>query len=402
MTVASRPPKPPTGRAAALVLAHAHLRLGLLALAQTELETLAELGRLDTAGLVDLAEVRWRTGDMTAAGEAAVAALRANDEDPVALLIASEAATANGRPSEARRLALRAMAFATGSIDVIFAGMSRSVAWPPDADEPPPTAPTLFDRPSETIIPDAGDPTARSAAAGSGAVTTGSTVVDPTGPVELGFWDDGEAGGPVAIDLPDPAKELEAGRAALVAGSLDEAALRFGLAVRLAPALAPTVLEVTAGARVPALIIVRGDAYRSTGHEQEAREAYAIAARGGLPERRKRSRGKASKPRRTSSRKSAAAAEPSASGTPDVTEADVITPPDAPSAEPAIDRDVAEGAKATASVEAATETAVDEASVDPLLGSSGTVGADIALDGEPDVEPAPDDRLAGNPDESTT
>ncbi len=306
MTVASRPPKPPTGRAAALVLAHAHLRLGLLALAQTELETLAGLGRLDTAGLVDLAEVRWRIGDMTGAGEAAVAALRANEEDPVALLIASEAATANGRPSEARRLALRAMAFATGSIDVIFAGMPRSVAWPPDADEPPPTAPTLFDRPVETIIPDAGNGAAQPAATGAGAASPGSNASDPTGPVELGFWDDGEAGGPAAIDVPDPAKELAAGRAALVAGALDEAALRFGLAVRLAPALAPTVLEVTAGARVPALIVVRGDAYRSTGHEQEAREAYAIAARGGLPERRKRSRGKA-KARAGASKKSVVA-----------------------------------------------------------------------------------------------
>jgi hypothetical protein len=38
------------------------------------------------------------------------------------------------------------MACATGSIDAIFAGMPRSAAWPPDADEPPPTAPTLFDR----------------------------------------------------------------------------------------------------------------------------------------------------------------------------------------------------------------------------------------------------------------
>ena len=62
-------------RAIELVLAHMHLRLASLALARVELETLAGLGGLDTQGLVDLAEVRWRTGDLVGAGEAAAAAL---------------------------------------------------------------------------------------------------------------------------------------------------------------------------------------------------------------------------------------------------------------------------------------------------------------------------------------
>ena len=77
---------------------------------------------------------------------------------------------------------------------------------------------------------------------------------------------------------------------ALVAGSFDEAALRFGLALRLAPALAPAVLEATEGARASSLSVVRGDAYRLAGHEAEARQAYAVAARGGLPERRSKVR----------------------------------------------------------------------------------------------------------------
>ncbi len=38
-------------RSVELVLAHAHLRLGSLALARTELETLAGMGKLDTIGL---------------------------------------------------------------------------------------------------------------------------------------------------------------------------------------------------------------------------------------------------------------------------------------------------------------------------------------------------------------
>jgi hypothetical protein len=112
----------------------------------------------------------------------------------------------------------------------------------------------------------------------------------------LGFWDEEDVVDPGPIGLPDPAAELAAGRAALVAGALDEAALHLGLALRLAPALAPAVLEATAGARGPAVAIVRGDAYRVAGHEDEARNAYADAARGGPPERRKRARTKPSKP----------------------------------------------------------------------------------------------------------
>ncbi len=93
-----------------------------------------------------------------------------------------------------------------------------------------------------------------------------------------------------AAPMPDAGAELDAGRVALVAGSVDEAAFRFSLALRMAPALAPAVLEATSGARGTSLLIVRGDAYRLAGHEDEARQAYAVAAQGGLPERRRRPR----------------------------------------------------------------------------------------------------------------
>jgi hypothetical protein len=297
----------PPARAIPLALARTHLRLGSLALARTELETLARLGTLDPAGLVDLAEVRWRTGDLPGAGEAASAVLRTDEEHPVALLIAAEAAMSAGRPNEARKLASRAMACATDSIDMLFAGMPRSAVWPPDADEPPPTAPTLFDRDPEPAPvghadrsrPGIGEPTPGPAK--SGAV-----------PVAIGFWDDERAEEPQPEDLPDPALALEEGRVALVAGATDKAALRFAIALRLAPALAPAVLEATAGARAPSLVIVRGDAYRLAGHELEAREAYGVAARGGLPERRQRSRAESSKTPATTE-DAAAAASPEAS-----------------------------------------------------------------------------------------
>jgi tetratricopeptide (TPR) repeat protein len=182
------------------------------------------------------------------------------------------------------------MACATGSIDAIFAGMPRSAAWPPDADEPPPTAPTLFDR-----APDAQGQAELNEAANRATVSalqaaSAAEVAPAPGPMTLGLWKDDVPEEPGARDLPEPARELEAGRTALVAGRFDEAVLRFGLALRLAPALAPAVLEATAGARASGLLMVRGDAYRLAGHEDEAREAYLAAARGGLPERRRRSR----------------------------------------------------------------------------------------------------------------
>ena len=106
----------------------------------------------------------------------------------------------------------------------------------------------------------------------------------------LGLWGGDAGDDPATPGLPDPDAALQAGRAALLAGSLDEAAFRLGLALRLAPALAPAVLEITDGVRSIPLIVVRGDAFRLVGHETEARHAYALAAQGGPSERRRRAR----------------------------------------------------------------------------------------------------------------
>jgi hypothetical protein len=268
------------------VLAHAHLRLGSLALARVELETMAGMGRLDIEGLIDLAEVRWRTGDLLGAGEAASAALRDDEGPAVVLVIAAEAAAALGRPTEARRLAALALARADGSIDRIFAGMPRSGVWPGDAAEPPPTAPTLFDRDPEPVT----HADVRGSTGHARPATEPAAPVVPVAPVALGFWDAEPGMEAARAPMPDAGAELDAGRAALVAGSVDEAAFRFSLALRTAPALAPAVLEATTGARGTTLLVVRGDAYRLAGHEEEARQAYAIAAQGGLPERRRRPR----------------------------------------------------------------------------------------------------------------
>jgi hypothetical protein len=292
-----------------LALARAHLRLGSLALARTELETLAGLGALDAGGLVDLAEVRWRTGDLPGAGEAAQAALDSTADEPVALIIAAEAAAADGRPNEARRLAGLAMARVPTEIDRLFAGMPRSAVWPPDAAEPPPKAATLFNRDQDavttttrtrTVEPHGGavGPIAGTSHPAHGGAERAEAEAEAqaeaslaaASALTLGLWGGDAGDDPATPGLPDPDEALQAGRAALVAGSLDEAAFRLGLALRLAPALAPAVLEITDGVRSIPLIVVRGDAFRLVGHEAEARHAYALAAQGGPSERRRRAR----------------------------------------------------------------------------------------------------------------
>jgi len=139
-----------TGRATDLRLARLHLRVGALALARAELETLAGRDALDTDGLADLAEVRWRTGDLAGGAEAAAVILDENgDEAPVMVhIVAAEGAMARGRPSEARRHAEIAIARAGTTLDVLFAGMPRGPSWPADPAAQPPPAAELFDMPA--------------------------------------------------------------------------------------------------------------------------------------------------------------------------------------------------------------------------------------------------------------
>ena len=282
-----------TERSPDLILARLHLRLGSLSLARAELETLAGKDMLDADGVLDLAEVRWRTGDITGAGEAAALVLD-DDEGPVlALVIASEAAAARGRPTEARRLASKALATAAnGSIDAIFAGMPRSPAWPPDPAAPPPSPTTMFDGPHP------GRGSGRSTPpAGRGAAIAG--IADPADvePVPsqgsdaepgAGLWDadlaaaaEAEAFSAAAVDatLPTGDEALEIGRFALDAGDLSGAALQLALVLRIAPALAPAVIDLVGDRHEPALAFVRGDAYRLVGRELDARRAYADATR---------------------------------------------------------------------------------------------------------------------------
>jgi hypothetical protein len=268
------PPSAPRGhdgRITDLALARVHLRLGSLSLARAELETLAGRDLLDEEGLVDLAEVRWRTGDLTGAGEAADAALQDGRGPLVALVIAAEAAAARGRPSEARTYANRAIDAAGGSIDVTFAGMPRASVWPADPAAPPPSPTTLFH---------AADPLSSGRHVPITADADGGLTIPSVAVVAApGFWDTPADDAGADEGILDPEADFEAGRAALEAGDVTEAAHRFGLVLRLTPALAPAVLDLVLDRTERPLALVRGDAYRLVGRESEARRAFGQAAR---------------------------------------------------------------------------------------------------------------------------
>ena len=211
-----------------LVLARLHLRLGSLSLARAELETLAGKDMLDAEGVIDLAEARWRTGDITGAGEAAALVID-DDEGPVlALIVAAEAAAARGRPSEARRLAAKALRCG-GRFD--RHDLRRDAAEPGLAAGPGSATAVADDdvRRAHILGAAAADDRRRSSgepAGGAGAVARPG-IAGPAGEMATtsgaGLWDDdlaaaaeAEAESAAAVDasLPTGDEALETGRAA--------------------------------------------------------------------------------------------------------------------------------------------------------------------------------------------
>ncbi len=315
IAVAEPPPLPAAAdRPIELRLAAIHLRTGVLALARAELETSAGRGELDDAALLDLAEVRWRTDDVTGAGEAAAAFFATGREDTLALVIATEATAAIGRSTEARRLAARALARGDVDLDAIFSGIRPSSYWPSTSAMAGVPAGTLFGGPppgstvgtagvSGAAVLDrlaAGTPAAPRAvpppAAGPAEVAAAGSrpAGSPGEPGQLGqriaadqamptLWPDAETlpaghGPDSAGRLPEPSDALAAAGADLAEGRPADAAVRLAVVLRLSPGLAPAVLEVLAEATGPSLELVRGDALRMIGRESDARRAYAAAA----------------------------------------------------------------------------------------------------------------------------
>jgi hypothetical protein len=254
-----------------LILARVHLRLGALSLARVELETIAGRGGLDDDGVRDLAEARWRTGDVAGAGEAAGAYLTSRPEDILGLVIAAEAQGAAGRPAEARRLAGRAIDRAEGSLDPIFAGMPKSPIWPIEPGAATGPAGVLFDdlHPGPHVVP------ALEPAGDAGPVRLEPPIDGPS------LWGDDAISGvpPTGGAVPGDAGGLfRQGRVALDAGRPADAAAALLLAMRASPSIAPAVRDLLAGRDDPILAVVRGDAARIVGHELEAMRDHAGAA----------------------------------------------------------------------------------------------------------------------------
>lgn len=269
-------------RDADLVLARAHLRLGALSLARAELETFAGRGTLDDEGIRDLAEARWRTGDIAGAGEAANAWLASNPDDILGLVIAAEAQAALGRPGEARRLAGLAIERAAGSLDPLFAGMQRSSVWPVEtgADD---SAGVLFDDLHPGARPATGvDANGHGGGSVAGDGSPTHAPLEPGLPSEIGggpsLWGEDASGSDAADgDALDPTALFHRGRIALDAGRPADAAAGLILALRASPGLAPAVLDLLGGRNEPILVLVRGDAERVLGREIEAIRDHAAA-----------------------------------------------------------------------------------------------------------------------------
>jgi hypothetical protein len=291
-----------------LRVAQVHLRMGQLTLARAELEDLLGRDALDVAGLAALAEARWRTGDGTAAADAALAHLDAGGSDDVALCIAAEAVAADGRLSDARALMDRLPASDAVTLDTLFAGMPRRAFWPAgpvdrsDLDDlrrgaDARTVPGLRAPAGATLdrsIAAAGDASGpewenaapstvpgprevfEAAATGGWAAATGrSTEETPSVPVRPPAPRPARSRR-VKGQL-DPAAELARARDEL-STKPDRAMLRLALVLRHDPTFAPAVLELLHLRRDPTAALIRGDAQRLLGRHLEAEAAFDAAA----------------------------------------------------------------------------------------------------------------------------
>lgn len=273
------PPADAAQRAVDATLARLHLRGGLLALARAELEQMAGVGELGIDSLADLAEARWRSGDAAGATDAARVHVGAGGNEPIPVIIMAESLFAGGEGEEAKALAGQLLERVGGHLDRLFAGEPYSSLWP-EASLAPQVRPG-----SDMWVGLAG----------------GAEVHAP----DPEHWQPARGAPPATSGPEEPdrarvsfAQQLESGRAvgeelALVEEAIDGARL-LGVAERLAlllrhdPQLAAVVLagadRALAGAAGDtsvnaALHIVRGDAYRSLGHEADADAAYGDSLR---------------------------------------------------------------------------------------------------------------------------
>ncbi len=120
-------PPTPRPRTANARLSRLHLRGGLLTLARAELEQMAGASSLDREALVDLAEARWRSGDLAGAAEAAEAHLGARRRGADgASSSRPRQAEREGRILDARQRATLVQQRVGEGIERLFAGEQRA------------------------------------------------------------------------------------------------------------------------------------------------------------------------------------------------------------------------------------------------------------------------------------
>jgi len=265
-------------------LVRVHVRGGLLNLARTTLESMAGAGTLDRDAMADLAEVRWRSGDLEGAVDAARAHRALGGEEPIALLIMAEGLAHSDQADEAGALAGEVTDRIGGAVDMLFALEPRSSVWP-DADPgamlvdgAAPGHWGLLVGGSEVAAPTPETWPLAALPARSSTPPTGRG--GPAQPAGAGSASAAVTGGRVA------GEELELAERAIAAGDATAAGDRLAVLLRLDPALAPIILSTADGAAavipagdpgVAAIHLVRGDAYRLLGRDNEAAAAYQAA-----------------------------------------------------------------------------------------------------------------------------
>ena len=310
-------------------LARIHLKTGSLTIARAELEALAARNQLDTPAHLDLAEVRWRTGDLDGAGEAAGAYMDGGGDEALGFVIAAEASAMANRHAEARRHTEQALERQLSELDQVFAGIPRRAMWAlpawgaaaPEAIAAPAVPAAAEQVQSEVaqaepeaveqvaIEPDA--EAVESAASVEPEFESVESAVDQVAtepeadavPVELAAEPVELAAEPVELaaeaEAEPPAEEpaveaapndvqataeVASGCSYLEAGDPMMAALHFGVAIRLAPASATSVLDAIGDRQELPLQLVRGDALRLLGLEGDAGRAYqSVASALGAP-----------------------------------------------------------------------------------------------------------------------
>ena len=290
-----------TARSGGGSLARLHLRTGLLRLARAELEELAGDGRLAPDEVLDLAEARWRTGDLRGASDAAAAWLDAGAPETGAPESgAPEAGAPVGGDGEVEaaggwRASGRARALAHGLVaeGLTVRGRHEDAAVHVAA---------ALDALRGGLV--TGPPSRPGARVAGGRVPTASLepALDAMFagiPPRAGAWPVFELGGPADEAIPGPSRERPAPRVAasvtgdpapdpivaaderLRAGDDAAAAVLLMLALRSAPARASDVLErvdaALASRSDAAMLLARAEALRSLGRHEAAAIAYAVA-----------------------------------------------------------------------------------------------------------------------------